>query len=177
MTFLKAGTTVCFICQRPIVSRVEAAQLTYASPDDVGDIARYGRAWIHRACWITWPQRAIWSRSSARLLGSQPMMSGVRAVFAMLTPTGVLVTDTDAAFALTVPRETMKELGRAFGASSRTTVKFDHSVWTLEPAGSAIRVTATHDDVIFEDLLIEDPGAWSEVLRAGERDGTALTKR
>jgi hypothetical protein len=100
-------------------------------------------------------------------------MSGVRAVFAMRTPTGVLVTDADAAFALTVPREMMKELGRAFGANCPTTVTFDHSVWTLAPAGSAIRVTATHDDVIFEDLLIDDPGAWSEVLRAGERDDTA----
>jgi hypothetical protein len=42
MTSFKAGTIVCFICQRPIAFRAEATQLTYASPDDVGDIARYG---------------------------------------------------------------------------------------------------------------------------------------
>jgi len=95
-------------------------------------------------------------------------MSGVRAVFAMPTPTGVLVTDVAAAFSLTVPREMMSELSRAFDASTRTTVDFDHSSWTLNPTNSCVRVTSTHNDEVFEDLTIEDPAAWSMVLRSIE---------
>jgi len=100
------------------------------------------------------------------------MLFGVRAVFAMATPTGALVTDTDAAFSATVPREMMNEFGRAFAAHSLATLDFGHARWTLTPTGSHVLVTATHNDKMFEKVLIEDPGAWSDVLRTMAQDGS-----
>lgn len=163
--FLVRGTTICFICQRPIARRVEAAQLQYASPEDVGEVACHGRDWIHRACWVTWPQRGAWSLSSARLMSSQPEMLSARGVTARPMLNGVLITDTNAAFTVIVPREMLDELYRAFGANNVTSVAFDHALWTLTPTGSAIQLTARHGNETFEDLVIEDPAAWHEVLR------------
>jgi hypothetical protein len=105
-------------------------------------------------------------------MGSQPEMLSARGVIAMPTLNGILITDTNAAFAVTVPRVTLDELRDAFEAGLPTTVTFGHASWTLTPAGSATQLTATHNDETFEDLLIEDPDAWRQVLRDAGGTGT-----
>ncbi|MEO7732693.1 MAG: hypothetical protein ABIY55_17115 [Kofleriaceae bacterium] len=166
MTFLALGTTTCFLCERPIATRALAAQLPYARPEEVGELARRGRSWVHRACWTGWAMRDAWARSAALLMTGQPGMLAVRGVVGMATPRGVLVTDTDAALAVTVPREAIDPLRAAFEAARATTLSFDHAAWTLTPDGAGIRLTAVHDDEPFEDLAIDDPGAWAAVLCA-----------
>ena len=165
MTFLRLSTTQCFICDRTIGSQIDSAQLQYASPDDVGVIARNGRAWVHRECWKTWPSRGAWARSSAKLLESGENVVSRRGVLARDSALGnVLFTDVDPPFEWRVPREVLPELREAFRASEPSIVEFDHSIWTVTPEEGHLRLIATHDGEQFCDVELQDVLARMDVL-------------
>jgi hypothetical protein len=164
MSFLIPGTSTCFICGRPIATHPEAAQLEYASPDDVGDIARHGRAWVHRSCWQTWPMRNAWRASTRRLMAARPNMTVVRDVAATPRPGDVMLTDAGAPFSITVPRDQIGPVCDALRATLPTTLSFDHVSWKFSSQDSGVRLTASQDGVMLVELLIEDPDAWCRVL-------------
>jgi len=164
MSFLLPGTSTCFICGRPIATRLEAAQLEYASPDDVGDIARHGRAWVHRSCWQAWPTRDAWCSSTRRLMAAMPNMMVVRDVAARPMPGEVLLTDARAPFSITVPRDQIGPVCDALRAALPTTLVFDHVSWEFSPSAPRVRLTASQDGVMLVELAIEDPDAWCRVL-------------
>lgn len=110
--------------------------------------------------------REAWARSAARLMAAQPEMVVTRGVVGKPTPSGVLVTDTGAALAISVPRAAIDPLRAAFEATQPTILDFDHATWTLTPGGTTLGLTALHDGERFEDLAIDDPAAWAAVLRA-----------
>ena len=164
MSFLIPGTSTCFICGRPIATRLEAAQLEYASPDDVGDVARHGRAWVHRSCWCTWPMRDPWRASTRRLMAATPNMTSVRDVAARPAGGDVLLTDAGAPFSITVPRDQIGPVCDALRARQPTTLTFDHVLWRFSPLESRVRLTASQDGGMLVDLVIEDPDAWCLAL-------------
>ena len=166
MSFLALGSSTCFLCGRVIAARVEAAQLEYASPDDVGDVARHGRAWVHRACWRSWPMRDAWRGSTRRLMAAQPGMTAVRDAIARRARGDALLTDVGAPLSIAVPLDQIAAVCAALRAAHPTTLEFGHAGWQFSPAASAVRLTATHDGAPFEDLLIEDPDAWWHALDA-----------
>lgn len=166
MSFVVPGTSTCFICDRVIATRVEAAQLEYASPDDVGDAARHGRAWVHRRCWQTWPTRDAWRASTRRLLAAMPDTTGVRDVIARPARGDVLLTDAGAPISITVPRDQIARICDALRATQPTTLIFGHASWELSPLGSGVQLVASHDGVAFDEVVIDDPDAWVRVLDA-----------
>jgi hypothetical protein len=164
MSLLSLGTTACFICGRAIALRVEAAQLEYASPDDVGEIARRGRAWVHRQCWTTWPMRSQWAASTRRLMNGAAA-TAVRDVATRPSTGGVLLTDARAALSITIPREQIANLRTALRDGG--TVLLGHASWVFAPKGKKVHLTAFHERECFEDLDIDDPDAWDEALTEG----------
>jgi hypothetical protein len=164
MSFLSPGKSTCFMCGRSIEARVEAAQLEYASPDDVGDIARQGRAWVHRSCWQAWPTRRAWCDSTCRLMAAAPAVTRVRSVIARPAGADLLITDADAPISITVPRDQLVPVYDALRSPHPTTISFDHVAWQFSPLGSTTRLTAAQDRELLLDLVIEDPGAWRDVL-------------
>jgi len=164
MSFLIPGTSTCFICGRLIATRLEAAQLEYASPDDVGDVARHGRAWVHRGCWQSWPTRDAWCASTRRLMAAVPNMTSVRDVAARPAGENVLLTDAGAPFSITVPRGQIGPVCDALRATLPTTLVFDHVSWEFSPLESRVRLTASQDGEMLVDLMLEDPDAWCRVL-------------
>lgn len=164
MSFLIPGTSTCFICDRPIATRLEAAQLEYASPDDVGDVARHGRAWVHRSCWRTWLMRDAWRASTRRLMAAMPNMTSVRDVAARPVGEDVFLTDVDAPFSITVPRNQIRSVCDALQARLPITLMFDHVLWGFLPLEARVRLTASQNGEMLVDFMIEDPEAWCLAL-------------
>jgi hypothetical protein len=164
MSFLMPGTSTCFICDRPIATRIEAAQLEYASSDDVGDVARHGRAWVHRSCWQTWPTRDAWRASTRRLMAAMPNMTSVRNVTARPAGANVLLVDASAPFSITVPRDQVGRVCDALQSTLPTTLMFDHVSWEFSSLESRVRLTASQDGSMLVDLVIEDAEAWCRAL-------------
>jgi hypothetical protein len=164
MSFLLPGTSTCFICGNAILTRPEAAQLEYASPEDVGEDARRGRSWVHRACWRTWPTRDAWRASTRRLLAAQPTMTSVRDVAARPVGGNVFLTDAGAPFSLTVPRPQIAAVCEALRASTPTVMAIDHVTWQFTPAASHVRLTASEHGELLVDFTIDDADAWCAAL-------------
>lgn len=164
MSFLIPGTSTCFICGRSIVMRLEAAQLEYASPDDVGDVARHGRAWVHRNCWLTWSMRDAWRASTRRLMAAMPNMTSVHDVAVRPVGEDVFLTDAGAPFSITVPRNQIGLVCNALQATLPSTLTFDHVSWGFMPLESRVRLTASQNGEMLVDFMIEDPEAWRLAL-------------
>jgi hypothetical protein len=166
MSFLTIGVSTCFICGRPIEARIEAAQLEYASPEDVGEVARQGRAWVHRPCWQAWPTRRAWCASTCRLMAAAPGVTRARSVMVRPAGAGLLLTDAGAPISIALPRDQLVPVCNALRSPQPTTVSFDHVAWHFAPLASAIRLTAAQGGEPLLDLVIEDPDAWCDALAA-----------
>src|SRR4051812_45138522 len=166
MSFLTLGASTCFICGRPIEASIEAAQLEYASPEDVGDVARHGRAWVHRACWQAWPTRRAWCASTCRLMAAAPGVTRVRSVMVRPAGASLLLTDAGAPVSITIPRDQVVPVCDALRSPQPTTVTFDHVAWQFSPLAPTIRLTAAQGSELLLDLVIEDPEAWCDSLAA-----------
>lgn len=166
MTFLMTGHTACPICKLVIDRRVDAAQLPYAHPNDVGELAAYGRSWVHRRCWMDWPLRRDWAMSATAVLKSGSPAAFCRAVIAMPSLSDFLVTDVQTLISMTVSASTLDELLRALTSAAVSHVQLAHADLDLCPTSTGVHLVSSHRGEIFDDTCIEDPDAWMAVLTA-----------
>ena len=67
MTFFISGNSNCRICSKSIAERIEAVQLDWVHPDDVGDLAHFGRSFVHRNCWLEWEHKDTFASAARNL--------------------------------------------------------------------------------------------------------------
>lgn len=167
-----AGRTSCFICAQPIVRRVDASQLSYVWPSDLGDDAKRGRPFVHRACWTTWPKRALWTDSSTRVAANAPDARTFRAGAVVITRTGsggALLQDMrNCVRMLMCPREAALLLS-ALRTEVLTTIRIDGSSWTISPDGPARRIQAAQGGERYEAAVLDNVDDWQAVLDAFTR--------
>jgi hypothetical protein len=170
MSFFLAGRLNCFICTCVIDTRVEAARLFYAHPDDVGDIARYGRNWVHRQCWHEWPLREAWARSAVRLLTNQEGAETVsnELVVCRLGEHDILLQDTWLAIEVSIPRSQVEDVLAALEATTTSRVTWKGVRWTFTPDAHGLVVTVEDEMERFEAFALE-PGTWRIPLEQAQR--------
>lgn len=165
MSFFLPNRLDCPICARTIVTRLDAARLFYAHPDDVGDIARYGRAWVHRKCWSTWSVREAWARSAARLLnqheGEETVSNGL--TVCRLGERDVLLQDTWHAIEASIPRTRLKELLASLETTTSSQIRLKGLLWTFAAGEHRLEVTIEDATERFEMFSLE-PDPWEKVL-------------
>jgi hypothetical protein len=157
MSSFLPGRLPCFICARTISARVDAARLFYAHPDDVGDVARCGRAWVHRGCWNAWPLRETWARSAARLLTGledvKTVSSGM--VVCRFDERDVLLQDTWQAIEWSLPRAQLKEVLAAIGTTTSSRIAVKGVQWTFGSNEHGLEVTVEDETERFEVFRLE----------------------
>lgn len=165
MSFFLPNRLDCSICERTIVTRMDAARLFYAHPDDVGDIARYGRAWVHRKCWNTWSIREAWARSAARLLIQHENVKAISTglVVCRLAKRDVLVQDTWQAIEVSIPRDRLKELLASLKTTTPSQIRLNGLLWTFTTGEHGLEVTIEDPTERFEMFSLE-PDLWKKVL-------------
>lgn len=161
MSFFLSNRLTCFFCKRVIESRVEAAQLPYANPNDVGDLARHGRAWVHRACWNEAALREPWAESAIRLLISDPANISRDGVVCRVNKESILLQDPWQAVALTLPLDRVAHFVTANEHGGA--VSFNATIWSFDLVDGLIQVAGAHNEEPFE-VFHQAPGRWSPVL-------------
>lgn len=161
MSFFLPNRLHCFICGDLIGERLDAARLFFAHPDEVGDVARHGRAWVHRRCWNDWPKREAWARSAARLLTRQEGVETVSHGFVVcrLGVRDILLQDTWQAIEVNIPRDQVKDVLAAFEAPAPSRVTLRGVLWTFAADGHGLEVRAEDEKEKFETFFLE-PGTW-----------------
>jgi hypothetical protein len=161
MSFFVPNRLTCFLCKSTIANRVDAAQLLYAHPDDVGELARHGRAWVHRACWNESELREIWAKSALRLLTSDPTNITQNDVVCRLSGESVLLQDPWQAVSISIPVDRLAEFVHANEYGGEVSV---HAMkWTFELADDLIELTGALSGEPFETFR-QAPGRWSPSL-------------
>jgi hypothetical protein len=162
MSFFLPDRLTCCLCDHLIGSRREAAQLPYAHPDDVGELARHGRAWVHRRCWNESTLRDPWSASALRLLASDPAAVCCSGVTCRVHDEEVFLQDPWQAVAIRIPCDCIRQL---LEASERGgAILLGPTRWTFELVGDLLEVTgADSGDEPFEAFR-QVPGRWSPAL-------------
>jgi hypothetical protein len=161
MSFFVPNRLTCFLCKSAIASRIDAAQLLYAHPDDVGDLARHGRAWVHRACWNGWELRETWATSALRLLTSDPANISQNDVVCRLSGESVLLQDPWQAVSISIPVDRLAAFIQANDHGGE--VSFHAVKWTFELTHNLLHLTGAHSGEAFESLQ-QAPGRWSPIL-------------
>jgi hypothetical protein len=164
MSFFLPNRLDCPICARTIVARLDAARLFYAHLDDVGDIARYGRAWVHRKCWNTWSIREAWAQSAARLLTQhegETVSNGLAVCH--LGERDVLLQDTWHAIEASIPSDRLKELCASLETTTLSQFRLKGLLWTFVAGEHGLEVTIEDATERFEMFSLE-PGPWKNAL-------------
>jgi len=76
MSFFIPGRTTCAICECAIEHRWQAAQLPFADPAEIGDLATLARRYVHRSCWDGWSARERYSQSAMSLIARSQAQLG-----------------------------------------------------------------------------------------------------
>lgn len=161
MSFFLPNHLTCFLCNRTIGQRVEAAQLLYAHPDDVGDLARYGRAWVHRTCWTESVLRGPWAASALRLLESDTANLSMNDVVCRINGNEVLLQDPWQAVTVNIPVDCIT---RVIDANERGgELRFKSTRWELKLVDNMIKVTGDTNEEPFESFS-QPPARWSPAL-------------
>lgn len=157
MSFFIPHRLSCFICSTKMGERVDAARLFYAHPDDVGEIAKHGRAWVHRGCWSNWPKRQTWARSATRLLTNQAEIQTIAEGFVVCRPSDreILLQDTWAAVEMSIPRDLLKEVLAALGASGSHMVTWQGVDLTFTLGEHGLMVTIRNEAQSLESFALE----------------------
>jgi len=175
MSFFLPGKSRCFLCGNAIATRAEAGRVPYAAPDDVGDDAKYGRSFVHRRCWDSWPNRARWAQSAARLLRRASdrivsdeettfVLEGARTGSAMLVDTGLLIEAEMSTAEMGVLRDTL--LGGEGGELAVGAYR-----WQVTTTADAMTIESWQDGELVErwSLTEADRQRWTRVLSAAVR--------
>lgn len=67
MTFFIPERITCRICGRTIARRIDAVQLDWVHPDDMGELAQFGRSFVHHDCWRAWEHRDTFTAAARAL--------------------------------------------------------------------------------------------------------------
>lgn len=168
MSFFIANRLTCFLCRRTIESRVDAAHLPYAHPEDVGDLARYGRSWVHRSCWNEASLREKWAGSALRLLVSDPDSFAISDIAARSSGYSVLLRDPMHAIEIDIPIDKVSEFIQANEHGGEVTSQA--TKWAFELANGVVTLTMTFNGELVERLQ-HTPGRWSKILTAVLENG------
>jgi hypothetical protein len=165
MSFFIPHRLSCFICSTKIGERVDAARLFFAHPDDVGELAKHGRAWVHRRCWNDWSLRETWARSAARILTSSLEVESIAPDFVVcrLNEREVLLQDTWLATEVSIPRDRLEQVISALSSSTSHTVTWRGNVLTFAPDEHGLSVTLGDESEKFETFSLE-PHTWRAPL-------------
>jgi hypothetical protein len=165
MSFFLPDRLHCFICTNLIGDRVDAARLFFVHPDDVGGVARHGRAWVHRRCWNEWPTREAWARSAARLLTKLEDVETISSGFVVcrLSERDILLQDTWQAIEVSIPRDRVKDALVAFESLTPSTVVLKGVQWTFAADEHGLKATVEDENERFE-VFSFDPRTWMIVL-------------
>lgn len=165
MSFFLPGRLRCFLCAGTIAQRVDAAQLFYAHPDDVGDVATHGRAWVHRRCWCDWPLRGAWAQSAARLLvrheGARTISAGL--VVCRIDEREIVLQDTWQAIEASIPRDRLKDVLASIAATTSSQITWKGLRWTFAAGERGLEVTIEDEAERFEVFAL-DPETWRRPL-------------
>jgi hypothetical protein len=161
VSFFLPNRLSCFICGSVIGERIEAARLFYAHPDDVGEVARYGRSWVHRGCWINWDLRSTWAQSAARLLATDEGSVRDEAIVCRSGEVTVLLQDTWLPLEVSIRVDLIEEFREANERGGL--VKFGTFEWSFVPLVENIQVRASSEGEVFEEFELS-LGRWSSIL-------------
>lgn len=181
MTFFIPDRTLCSICEQPLAHRWHAAQLPYADPAVVGELARMGRRYVHRACWNAWRDRDAYATSALALRSRDP---GTVADAAVVDRDATLfwhevpalgtfrLEDLHVLFTLEIPTGdacrlagSLREAASAVGVSE---LAAGGELWRLRREGSRIEVARSCNGELLElaDVPFERYLRWVEAVRA-----------
>ncbi len=167
MSFFIPRRLTCFLCDRIIGERVEAAQLPYAHPDDVGELARHGRGWVHRACWSQSSLRPQWAQSAVRLLATDPANLVIEGVVCRRSASSMLLQDPLLAVSLSVLLDQVEALSWASERGGEVVTGSAGSAgsarWSFSLAGDLIVATAESGGEVFERFELP-AGRWARAL-------------
>lgn len=172
MSFFLPNRLTCIFCEKLIETRVQAAQLPFAHPDDVGDLARHGRAWVHRACWNESSLREAWSASALRLLTSDPANVSSDGVVCRSNADSILLLDPWQAVSVSIPCSNLAQVLSANEQGGEVSLR--SALWTFVPDGEVIQIAGTQDGEPFESFR-QARGRWSQVLSSA-LEGKSLAK-
>lgn len=161
MSFFLPNRLTCFFCEKLIETRVQAAQLPFAHPDDVGDLARHGRAWVHRACWNESSLREAWSASALRLLTSDPLNVSRGGVVCRSNADSILLQDPWQAVSISIPHSNLAHVLAANEHGGEVSLRA--ALWSFVPDDEFIQVTGTQDGEPFESFR-HARGRWSQAI-------------
>lgn len=166
MSFFIPHRLSCFICSTKIGERVDAARLFFAHPDDMGEIAKHGRAWVHRRCWTDWPLREAWARSAARLFMTR--LEGESAaqgfIVCRLREGEILLQDTWMAVEMSIPRDRLEQVRAALSNSASSSVGWPGAVLIFARGEHGLTVTFGDETERFESFSLE-PHTWEAPLQ------------
>lgn len=161
MSFFLPHKLSCFICKTTIGERIEAVRMFYAHPDDVGAVARSGRAWTHRRCWEAWDMRAAWSSSATRLMEADQARLVEGRVSCFAREGAVLLEDLWSSVSLLIPMEKAAGVAKASRIGGEVLLHAD--LWKFEHQDGKTLTTATSNGEAFERFHM-DSGRWSTAL-------------
>lgn len=131
----------------------------------MGELAKYGRAWVHRNCWTGWELRETWARSAAQRLTQQAEAESVAQGFVVcrLGEQEILLQDTWQAVELSVPRAGLELLLAALASSTPSRVLSRAGNVTFSPGEQGLMVTVSDESEELERFSLE-PSTWRAPL-------------
>lgn len=166
MSFFLPGRLRCFLCNELVATRREAALILYAHPDEVGDLAKHGRSWVHRACWNSWNMRERWAASALRLMASAADTVVVGGVACRRSAMELLLVDPFHALSLAIPLQLVSSVRSCLLDGGA--VQLGGAEWRFEKGEHETRVLGQQEGEVFEELYVPNDH-WGPVLEAALR--------
>lgn len=163
MSFFLPGRLRCFLCNELVATRREAALLLYARPDEVGEFAKHGRSWVHRACWNSWDMRERWAASALQLMAAAADTVVVDGVACQRSAKELLLVDPIHALSLAIPLPLVSSVRSCLRDGGA--VQLGATEWRFEKGPHKTRVLGQQQGEIFEELYVPN-GHWGAVLEA-----------